>query len=242
MEVHEAMHVLGKRRIAVALTRASGTFWQTTIRHATGLLIAVLALVLPDSARAVAIYSEFSGAIDTIVDIHNAIDPSVEVGTPFIGWFIYDSDAPDSSPAYPDRTTAFLDSAPYGLSIQVGTYDLETIAAPDSRLFVSAYKFADRDQFAVNSPTTEAGVSDGSLLFRLIDPTRQALAPDAFPPTTPSLADWSIREIQIRLDLDSGERIYMFGTVQSIVPEPATAHLLLLGLVVTALMRRPTRR
>jgi hypothetical protein len=211
-------------------------------RHTTSLLLAAFVLSLPNPALAAPVYGEFFGVVHTILDINNAIDPSVEVGTDFSGWFLYDSDAPDNSPTDPERTTALLDTAPYGLAIRVGAYDLETIATPDSRLFISAYKFADRDQFAVNAPTTEPGVSDGSLLFRLTDPTGQALEPDAFPATTPSLADWPTREIRVRLDLDSGDKIYILGTVQSIVPEPTTVQLLLLGLVATGVTRRLTRR
>jgi hypothetical protein len=207
----------------------------------------IVALSLgPASAFAVPITFSFSGEVVSVgtpdpTDPANPFPAPPDFGTPFSGFFTFDSAASDAVPA--DLATGSYESSggPFGLTLELGglsfSYGAVSIGVTDGYS-----SFGPGDQYLV-------GFADGPtvLSLRMTDFSEVIFTGDALPLTPPSLT--GLFTELFFTETVAGTEVDLNGVITSVVctsgcalpaPEPATFWLLTTGLGVFAL--RPRRR
>jgi hypothetical protein len=187
------------------------------------------------------------GQVDYVDDPYNLLENAVYQGDSITGYYIYDSETPDSEPSIYDGIYRHT-SALYGMSLTAGSLTFQT--DPTSVDFVIGLTdnyYGDPPDFygitSYNNLPLINGVSIDNLHWQLRDYSGSALSSDALPLTAPNLSQWQSNMLSISGGLypfPPGEKTLfrINGHVTSVwlIPEPAT--LFLFGLAGLFLRNR----
>lgn len=211
----------------------------------TAICVTLFLLASSVPAWAVPITFAFSGTITEVADLEKLLDGSVAVGTPFSGYYRFESTMIDRdpsleygdyvSPADPGPTYSLPADPTLIMSVQVGDY---AITAPFRRIWLTN---GTADWYTSRSDEVEAfGVAIGWMGMTLIDRDGTMLASDQLPLTPPSLSSADVRWFSIGNGGDAGGALSVGGTVESLVlvPEPNALALLLLAFANASVRRR----
>lgn len=205
------------------------------IMRKLNLLFAAFALVACFSSapvRADLITIKISGYVTSVSDQYNHFGGQITAGTqitgtPITGTYTYDS-------AISGLGSYQYSASPAGISVTVGDFNFQTNPANvDFSLGVENGYLALPDYYGLisrrNLPLSN-GTSVQFISWQLYDPTGTALSSDAFPLTAPDLNKWASNSLNITHDRDFGIQATITSAV--LVPEPATAFLFGLGLML----------
>lgn len=184
--------------------------------------------------RAEIIIIGIEGIVDSVDDSYDLLEGDVSVGSTITGFYIYDSETPDSTPELTYQGLYEYSTTPYGMSMTIGEITFQTNTADvDFVLSIwNDYGVIPKDQYRVashnNLPLEDLNI--GKLSWFLNDSSGDAISSIEFPATPPDLSAW-----QSNLLLVNGWRgseLFEFSghvTDVWIVPEPTTFLLLGLG-------------
>lgn len=184
------------------------------------LLFASLFLVA-QPARALIVTYRFSGVITHASDFFSGLEDSV-----FTGILTYDTEVEFYLPPYDPI---------FGLDITIGTMDFFTPEDRVFRLSVTNDRRLYGDYFTVSGG---AGIG-----LVLADSTGQVFS-DTSLPASLSLGDFDFAGISSKIVADGFTKLVLTGSVESLVtvPEPTTAGLWLVGLLILGTRLRSHRR
>ena len=195
-------------------------------------LAPLIALAFPTAVGATPVSLSFSG----LIVFSGGVDDSAVGGKPFSGTLTFDDDAPDTD-RYSDTGTYVFQSPPWSFTVQFGNYAVsagtsgfEIQVVPDSGLFVTAYG-ASLTGPPLTPPSTTLRMRFYNELGTLLGSTSLS-----------SISFASARWDQVQADMGSDLNGFgAAGVVQHIevVPEPGSGALLVLGISLIALKRRP---
>ncbi|MGA2071204.1 MAG: PEP-CTERM sorting domain-containing protein [Sedimentisphaerales bacterium] len=172
-----------------------------------------------------------SGYVTSVSDENKHFGGQIAIGTPITGTYTYDSAIPDSYPSDFSYGQYWNYTPPAGVSLNVGGLNFRT--NPDNVEFAVTVNNNNlgEDSYSIWS-TKNLSLSDGTLVqsisWYLNDPTGTALSSDALPLTMPDLSKWGYNSLNISTDRTFG----ISATITSATPEPATAFLFGLGLIL----------
>jgi hypothetical protein len=177
-------------------------------------------------AQAELITIAISGQVTSVSDQHNHFGGQIAFGTPITGTYTYDTATSISGPSgYEWYTT------PAGISLNIGGFNFKTDPTNVDFLVSVANNYLGEDYYGITS-RHNLPLSNGTLVqyihWELRDSTATALSSDSLPLTAPDLSRWSSNGLSITTDRDFG----ITATISSATPEPATAFLLGLGLML----------
>lgn len=205
--------------------------------YATFLL---LLITTPFLCHANIIEIGFTGLVDSVGDEYNLLEGAVQTGNSISGFYIYNSDTPDSEPD--NENLGFYEhwTSPFGMTVTIGDLTFQTDSTNvDFAIGLYDNYNSSADFCAVtslNNLDLDDGLSIDGLHWQLDDPNGTALSSDILPLTPPDLSKWQGNALSISGGMypfpSPGEKT-LFGinghvTDVWLVPEPAT--LLLLGL------------
>lgn len=181
-------------------------------------LVSVLCALALDfsatSASAQDVTISFSGTLSTV---KNSPFDDVAVGTPFNGTYTFSLATEDSNPI--EQVGGFRHtSAPYGVTVTIGTHTFRTDPANIDFLVELVNDYYALDNFVFHSYRNVAtdDVPVDMISCQLDDPTHAILESAALTSTPPDLARW---QQWIGLDISGGteeSRFVLRGTVQSV--------------------------
>lgn len=195
-------------------------------------------------AWAVPITFAFSGTITEVKDLQKILDGSIAVGTPFSGYYRFESTMIDRdpsleygvyvSPAVPGPTYSLPADPTLIMSVQLGDY---AITAPFERVWLTN---AIADWYTARCDFCEAFGLVAAMGITLIDDDGGMLANDQLPLTPPSLNSSDVRWFGIGNGGDAGATLSVGGTLDSLVlvPEPSVLVLILLAFANASVRRR----
>ena len=176
------------------------------------LLIAILVLCWTTSAAAQDVTVSFYGTL-TIAD--SSPFPDVAVGVPFTGSYTFNLSTPDSNPMTQvgdyNHTTA-----PYGVSITIGTHTFRTDPLNVNFLLELVNDYVDLDNYVFHSYVNQNtdGATVEMISFQLDDPSQSALADTSLSASAPDLTKWQqIFGLDITGYTNEGSRFLLRGTV-----------------------------
>jgi len=206
--------------------------------------IMVLLLLVPAMCQATVIQIGFTGVVDLVGDSYNLLENGVQAGDSISGFYIYDSETPDSEPeglmsiGWYQHTTA-----PYGISLTIGTLTFQTNPANVNFMIgiSNNYDGASLDVYGVasyNNLELDNGTIVDEFGLRFDDYSGTALSSDALLPIPLELSQWESKGLGIHgsgypsppIEGDKSVPFSIIGHIDSVwlVPEPTT--LLLFGL------------
>ena len=199
------------------------------------LIIGVIGVLLccVGLARAEYITVAISGQVTGVSDQYNHFGGQIPVGTPITGTYTYDTAIPDLYPSDFIYGQYWNYTPPAGVSLNVGGFNFRT--NPDNVEFAVTVNNNNlgEDSYSIWS-TKNLSLSNGTIVqdisWYLNDSTGTALSSDSLLLDAPYLSKWSYNTLSI-----SRYRDYSIaGTITSavLVPEPATAFLFGLGLML----------
>jgi hypothetical protein len=190
-------------------------------------------------ARAELITIAISGQVTKVSDKYNRFGGQISVGTPITGTYTYDSATLDSNPSLTVGDYRNYNSST-GISLYIGEYAFKTNPASVNFLVeVCNNQPLGSDSYLLHSQNN-LPLSDGTpvqyIRWQLDDPTGTILSSDALPLTSPDLSKW---QSWFGLSIGTDRNFGITATITSATPEPATAFLFGLGLI---LARKKLRR
>jgi hypothetical protein len=204
--------------IPSALNGESSASW--SIITAAAVIIAVSSV----TAGGEMITFGFSGTFLGASDPDGILDTEVEDGMPFSGWYTFDSETPDSSPSpgggsYQGPANQF--------SIQVG----EVLIQTPSNVRIDVHDIPEVDRYTSVWPPFESnGLMFPESSFVLEDYDGIVFDSDALPLVPPPIGEFERRSLTlIGLQGDSVVSLQGVVTELTLVPEPASAMMLLVG-------------
>ncbi|MCX5632196.1 MAG: PEP-CTERM sorting domain-containing protein [Phycisphaerae bacterium] len=203
-------------------------------------LAAVLLCFVCLPVRADLITIAISGQVTGVSDQHNHFGGQIHVGDTITGTYIYDT------AAYPGPSSGqyWHYSAPAGISLYVGDFNFKTDSTNvEFYLGIGNNGPFGEDIYVITS-NHNLPLSNGTLVqfidWILNDPTGTALSSDALPLTAPDLSSWSSNVLSISTDRDFS--ISAVVTSATLVPEPATLLLTVLGLILIRKHNNPLNK
>jgi hypothetical protein len=193
-------------------------------------------ILWPTSAQATLITIQIEAAVDSVRDEGNYLEGKIKPGDIILGFYVYESTTPDSSPLDPVQGNYWNYAPPAGIALTVGGFNFMT--DPFNIAFrVAIRNNAPGDVYSIGSSDNlplSNGVPVNEILWSLKDPSGTALSSDALPPTAPVLDQWG--ETLLRMDSDRMWGIDAEVTSAEIIPEPSI--ILFLGLGSVFLRKR----
>ena len=203
-------------------------------------LALLLAVVLPLTGSATPLTVVMSGAWDVVDDAGNVLGGAVVPGTAFTATMSYDDTAP---PTYSDAVTANYDvgALPFSFTLVTGGFTFTWLAGGftsldlTNSLFDGVAGFFQDFSGAPSLPPMGLAYASPSL----DDPSGTALSSTALPPLPWSLAAWPTAALGFFFDIDDANPLTyvdLQGSLTSltVVPEPGSSVLLVMGLVLLA--------
>ena len=166
---------------------------------------------MPSAAQDVTV--SFAGTL-TIADGSPFSD--VSVGVPFTGWYTYSLGTPDNN-SMVQVGDYYHVSAPYGVSIRIGTRMFRTDPQNVSFLLELVNDYVAQDDYLFHSYNNENtdGATVEIISFVLDDPTQTALADTSLLSTAPDLTRWQQTfGLDIRGYTSDGTRFFLRGMVE----------------------------
>jgi hypothetical protein len=198
------------------------------------------------STLAVPITFLFTGTVQSVFDGLGQLDSSVDVGSAFSGVYTFDSDTPNTAKPVVEGEAGLYehDAPPAGVTIDVGNFTFRSVpAAPDFDLIVNNdFGFAGSDDYGFTSHNNEAvGLPTPGLANQLDiqwfaqsfnNPFNSVDLP-LVPPDL-SLLGGGLLTIRGECTPCAGPAAFfeIQGTFTSLIPEPATWLLVVLGTMV----------
>ena len=197
-------------------------------------LLAVCLLVAGQTANATWVTIYIEGVVEYVDDKGNYLEGQIQIGTPITGYYIYNTEMPDSSPDDPVQGNYWHYSSPAGVFLSVGGLQFGTNPADVKfHLFIRNDNPSGDDVYGFGSSsnnTLPSGQIVERIWWQLNDYTHTALASDFLIDVPPNLADWQDNVLGIGADRKFG----IGGHITSAVPEPATVLPLVCGSVFAA--------
>jgi len=204
-------------------------------------IAALLFVFMPIVCQAAIIKIGFSGVVDSVSDPYNLLENGVQVSTLISGYYIYDSETPnsDSQPLY--NGLYQYSNAPYGMSVVIGDLTFETNNSDaDFEIAISNNFYgASHDYYGITSDNNYSvgDLTIDSLHWQLDDYSGTALTNTDLPLDALDLLKWQTNRLSImggRYPFPSESEKTLFGinghiTDVWLIPEPATFLLLGLG-------------
>jgi hypothetical protein len=209
-------------------------------------LVALFSPCMP--VRAELIKIGLAGQVDYIDDPYSLLENGVHQGDSITGFYIYDSETPDSDPSI---YIGFYQhwTAPYGMSLTAGSLTFQTDPTNVNLEIglTNNYEGDPPDHYTVtghNNLALANGVSIDNLHWQLDDYSGTALSNDALPLTAPDLSRWQSNSLSVSggmypFPLEGDKTLFRIsGQVTSVwlIPEPAS--LLIFGLGGILLRKR----
>jgi hypothetical protein len=181
----------------------------------------------------------FAGLVDSVGDDYNLLQGAVHSGDSISGFYIYDSNTPDSEPTNVNFGFYQHSASPYGMTITIAGLTFQTDPANvDFAIAISDNYNSSADFYTVtsnNNLSLDNGLSIDALWWQLDDHYGTVFSSDALPLTPPDLSQWQGNALQVNGGSypfpSPGEKtlfdITCHVTDVWLVPEPST--LLLFG-------------
>jgi len=203
--------------------------------------IMILLFLVPAMCHATVIEIGFAGLVDSVDDSYNLLEGNVSVGNIITGFYVYDSETPDSTPELIWNGLYQHTTVPYGMSLTIGEITFQTDTADvDFVVWIeNDFDGTIKDGYRVTSynnlPLNDLYID--RLSWFLDDYSGDAISSIELPDTPPDLSAWQSNNLIIN-GFSSSEGFKINGHVDSVwlVPEPTT--LLLLGLGGLLLRKR----
>lgn len=186
-------------------------------------------------AKATPITIQITGHVTSVC---SGLPDTIQVGTPFVGTYTYDSEATAST--INGIGSHYVYNAPYGISISLGGY--EFLTAPNHvgqfDIWVANNYSSNgvKDYYQVTSQYQNISIPDAGfnfcrIVWSLSDSSHSALSSDALPVTAPVLKDWNYNFVEI--SGPTGGPLLIGGTVTdaTVIPEPLTGILMATGVL-----------
>jgi len=184
-------------------------------------------LAVPAQAELVTIQIE--GVVDTVSDDNNYFGGQIQLDDAITGWYVFDSDTPDSLPDY--TSTGYYEhfSASTGLFLSVNGFEFRT--DPDNVDFLVAMsnnlssggEILDTYWItSYNNLLLEPDITVGEMTWMLYDYTATALDSIALTSTAPDPLAWDTNYLLISGTRDSPFSITGHVTSAFVIPEPCT--------------------
>jgi hypothetical protein len=188
----------------------------------------------PSSAEATVITIEIEAVVDSVRDEGGYLEGKIKPGDIILGFYVYESTTPDSSPLDPVQGNYWNYAPPAGIALTAGGFDF--MSDPFNIAFhVGIRNNVPQDIYVIGS-SNNLPLPDGtpveSIYWQLNDATASVFSTDALPTTVPSLGEWQTNHLRL-------ETLRMFSIdahVTSAIPEPCT--ILLFGLWGLMFVRR----
>lgn len=186
--------------------------------------------------QAVPVTFAFSGIIDRVSDYVDYFDGSIVAGGTYWGTYTFESSMVDDDPS-PMFGIYRLPAPPSSITIvHAGNY---TFTGPTSGVYVENQV---KDSYGMSSQWTEVSGLETFVHVSLqdFDYPGTALNSDALPLLPPTLQDFEYRSFALRAELNDYRQYGFVGSVESLtlVPEPGSAGLLILGVLSCIAKRR----
>jgi hypothetical protein len=205
-------------------------------------------IIISFCAKAELITIGFSGLVDSVGDEYNLLEGAVQSGNSISGFYIYDSDTPDSESD--NVNFGFYEhwTSPYGMTIMIGDLTFQTDSTNvDFAIGLRDNYNSSADFYTVtslNNLELDDGLSIDTLHWQLDDHLGTALSSDILPLTPPDLSKWQTNALSIMGGSypfpSPGEKTLfdIDGHVTDVWLVPELATLLLLGLGGLLLRKR----
>ncbi len=204
------------------------------------ILAVVMLFVVCPASRADIITIGIEGVVDSIGDPYNLLENKIHQGDSTTGFYIYDSETPDSTPELTWNGLYEHTTAPYGMSLTIGEIIFQTDTA-DVDFMVNIWNNFNETEDCYRI-TSYNNLMIGDLLISrldwiLEDYSGNALSSIELPDTPPDLLAWQSNLLIVDGFVDD-EYFRIDGHITDVwlIPEPATILLITLG---GLLLRRP---
>jgi len=230
------------------LEHTVGETWPTKARRAAKRIayITSIHLIIGIGARnveAVPISIGIEAIVYYLEDQFNLLDNRIQVGDYITGYYIYDSDTPDTHTS-PEVGAYWHYSSDYGLSINAGGLKFKT--DPNNTSFLISILnnagLSQQDGYLIrsyNNLLLSQDVYMSLIDWQLEDYSGKALDSDELPLAAPVLEDWQDTAFHLRMGgAKSRSETFDIGaevTSASVIPEPATIAIFGLGCLLLCL-------
>ena len=211
------------------------------MKHSIICLLGALACLAGGEAQAVPIDFKFKGEVtSTFFDPVDPFAGSIGLGTPFVGFYTFESTTPDAI-ADPSVGSYSNFGAPFGMSVNIG--GVSFVTGEFLNIGVANDIGPGVDQYTVLGQEGTPLVDPISLSIEIFleDPAGTASNSDALPLTPPELSSFARRDFFLDGIRTVGNDIFQFqiqGTLTALaLPEPSTGLLLTIGLAGMGFMR-----
>jgi hypothetical protein len=204
-------------------------------------LIVFLVITACFYSKAELITIGFSGLVDSVGDEYNLLEGAVQSGNSISGFYIYDSNTPDSEQTNVNLGFYQHSTSPYGMTITIAGLTFQTDTANvDFAIAIRDNYNEPWDYYTVTSNSNlplDNGLSIDALWWSLNDHSGTVFSSDALPFTPPDLLQWQGNALQVSggsYPFPSPSEKTLFditGHVTDVwlVPEPTTLLLFSLG-------------
>jgi hypothetical protein len=210
---------------------------EEVMKKGVGVLIifAVLFLSLPAVSYGRLITITITANVNHVGDSYsNLFNGKVSVGDPVTGTYTYDTSTTDTNPSNPDVGDYWHYAAPCGITINIGSFIFESDRNNVRFLLEVLNSPSQQDGYGIQSYnnicTSDSDIEVGRIGYGIFDSTGNSFSNDALPAT---LFNWDNAVLGIYGPRD-GLYFEIKANVASVtlVPEPATLFLTVLGLIV----------
>lgn len=196
------------------------------------IMFAVVFCSLPVNGALITV--EIEAVVDSVRDEGDYLEGKIKPGDIILGFYVYESTTPDSSPLDPVQGNYWNYAPPAGIALTVGGFNF--MGDPFNIAFhVGIRNNVPHDIYLIGSSNNlplPNGTPVMSIYWQLNDATASVFSTDALPTTVPSLGEWQTNHLRL-------ETLRMFSIdahVTSAIPEPCT--ILLFALCGLMLVRR----
>lgn len=203
--------------------------------------IVILLFLVPAICQATVIQIGFAGLVDSINDPYNLLENGVQEGASISGFYIYDSETPDSWPLVISAGSYLHTTTPYGISATIGGLTFQTDPT-DVDFRIGITNGSEGDLYIVSSYSNlelDNGLIVSSIGMRFDNFSGTVFSSDALPQIPLDLSQWQYNYFGIHgggypsppIEGNKTVPFSINGHVDSVwlIPEPATMLLLCLG-------------
>jgi hypothetical protein len=195
--------------------------------------IVILLFLVPAMCQATVIQIGFTGLVDSVDDPCNLLQNEIQSGGLISGYYIYDSETPDSTPELTWSGLYRHTTAPYGMSLTIGEITFQTDTADvyfDVGVVNNFNETEDCYRITSNNNLPLNDLYISRLSWFLDDYSGDAISSIELPDTVPDLSAWQSNLLLV--DGWRGSELFEFsGHVTDVwlIPEPATILLFAFG-------------
>lgn len=215
-------------------------------------MIEALAALAVSTAAAASVTFQFQGTVMGVQDYAGELDGSVTVGTPFSGFYTFESTTADHN-SEPNLGGYDIPAPPGMFRLVVGNYAFETLPGQSYTITVAnSHPLDGRDRYGViaGGPIGVTGFDPlfapvigyyTAVLLGMSAPPPGPLTSDQLLLTPPILSEWAVKGLRIEFAPQADVAFAIDGQLLTIVPEPSSALLLAPALLLAAMRVRGRR-